>query len=102
MLALQDIFGKFPQSPVAAGIGRNESGRPPGFFAGIEGRCTETGIGNELDVIQVVAHIGHFVEGQADFTAQLLHGQELARAVLQDVVDMQVFRPLFDHGTGVP
>ena len=83
---------------MAAGIGRNESGRPTGFFAGIEGRCAETGIGNEFDVVQVVTHVGHFVEGQADFTAQLLHGQKLARAVLEDVVDMQILRPLLDHG----
>ena len=98
MLALQDIFGEFPQGPVAAGIGRYESGRPTGFFAGIEGRCAESGFGYEFDVVQVVTHVGQLVEGQADFTALLVHGQTLARAVLEDVVDMQILRPLLDHG----
>jgi hypothetical protein len=102
MLALQDIFGKFPQGPVDAGIGRNDSGRPTGFFARIEGRCTETGIGHELDVLQVVTHYGHFVEGPADFPAHLLRGQELARAVLADVFDMQVLRRCSPLATGVP
>ena len=54
---------------MAAGIGRHKSSRVPCFFTGIEGGGTKSGIGNEFNVIQVISHVSHFIEGKTDFTA---------------------------------